>query len=68
MQEALETVRERAVEAGVPVGVLGFGTDDVNQKAANGYQILHVGSTTGVLQQTITGWLDQFEGQRSDLK
>jgi len=36
--------------------------DDVNEKAANGYQMLNLGSTTGALEQTITGWFDAYEG------
>lgn len=58
VEEAVETIRSSAVEAGVPVGGLGFGPDDVREKAANGYQILHVGSTTGALQETVGPWLD----------
>ncbi|WP_436933524.1 HpcH/HpaI aldolase family protein [Halovenus marina] len=65
VQAAVETVRSRAVAADVPVGGLGFGMEDVNEKAANGYQILHIGSTTGALQQTVTGLLDAFEGNRA---
>jgi 2-dehydro-3-deoxyglucarate aldolase len=64
VQEAVETVRSRAVEAGVPVGGLGFGMDDVNEKATNGYDILHLGSTTGALKGVIEGWIDDFEGER----
>lgn len=64
VREAVETVRSAAVEAGVTVGGLGFGMDDVNEKAENGYQILHVGSTTGALQNAVSGWLDGFEGAR----
>lgn len=65
VQAAIERVRSHAVEAGVPVGGLGFGMDDVNQKAADGYQILHVGSTTGALQEMVGKWLNAFEGQRA---
>ena len=65
VQEAVETIRSNAVDAGVPVGGLGFGIDDVNEKAANGYQMLNLGSTTGALQQTVTGWFDAYEGERS---
>jgi 2-dehydro-3-deoxyglucarate aldolase len=65
VEDAVETVRTSALDAGVPVGGLGFGMDDVNQKADNGYQILHLGSTTGALQATIGGWLDAFEGDRA---
>lgn len=61
VQEAVETVREAAVDAGVPVGGLGFGMDDVNEKAQNSYQILNLGSTTGALQSTVTGWLDEYD-------
>ncbi len=32
VREAVETVRSTAVDAGVPVGGLGFGMDDVNEK------------------------------------
>ncbi|WP_396613545.1 HpcH/HpaI aldolase/citrate lyase family protein (plasmid) [Haloferax sp. S1W] len=64
VQEAVETIRSNAVDAGVPVGGLGFGIDDVNEKAANGYQMLNLGSTTGALQQTVTGWFDAYTGER----
>lgn len=64
VQEAVETIRSRAIEAGVPVGGLGFNMDDVNEKAANGYQILNLGSTTGALKQVVTGWFDSYEGDR----
>ncbi|MFC6940727.1 HpcH/HpaI aldolase/citrate lyase family protein [Salinirubellus sp. GCM10025818] len=61
VQDAVETVRSKAVDAGVPVAGLGFGMDDVNEKAANGYGMLNLGSTTGALQQTVTGWFDAYE-------
>ncbi|WP_435335840.1 HpcH/HpaI aldolase family protein [Haloarchaeobius sp. TZWWS8] len=64
VQDAVETVRSSAVEAGVPVGGLGFGMDDVNEKAENGYQMLNLGSTTGALKRTITDWSDAFTGER----
>ncbi|MDS0295684.1 HpcH/HpaI aldolase family protein [Halogeometricum luteum] len=64
VEEAVETVRSAAVDAGVPLGGLGFGMDDVNEKAENGYQLLHLGSTTGALQEMVSGWLDDFEGER----
>jgi 2-dehydro-3-deoxyglucarate aldolase len=61
--DAVETIRAAAVEADVPVGGLGFGMDDVNEKATNGYQLLNLGTTTGALQRTVTAWLDSYEGQ-----
>ncbi|GAB7009471.1 HpcH/HpaI aldolase family protein [Halorubrum trueperi] len=61
VQEAVETVRSKAVGAGVPVAGLGFGMDDVNEKATNGYQILNLGSTTGALEKTVTSWFDAYE-------
>jgi len=64
VQDAIETARSAAVEAGVPVGGLGFGMDDVNEKAANGYQIINLGSTTGALKPAISGWLEDFDGDR----
>lgn len=61
VQEAVETVRSTAIEAGVPVGGLAFGTDDATEKAADGYQILNLGSTAGALQKTVAGWLEAYE-------
>ncbi|RDZ63374.1 aldolase [Haloferax sp. Atlit-12N] len=58
VQEAVERVRSAAVDAGVPVGGLGFGMDDVNQKAENGYQLINLGSTTGALKGVVDGWFD----------
>jgi 2-dehydro-3-deoxyglucarate aldolase len=52
----------KALDAGVPLGGLGFGMNDVNQKADAGYQILNLGSTTSAVKQTVTGWLDGREG------
>jgi 2-dehydro-3-deoxyglucarate aldolase len=64
VQAVVEEVRSKAVDAGVPVGGLGFGMDDVNEKARNGYQLLNLGSTTGALKGAVTGWLDAYEGER----
>ncbi|WP_123621950.1 HpcH/HpaI aldolase/citrate lyase family protein [Halorubrum sp. CSM-61] len=63
VQEAVETTRSKAVDAGVPVAGLGFGMDDVNEKADNGYQMLNLGSTTGALKGAVTDWLDAYEGR-----
>jgi 2-dehydro-3-deoxyglucarate aldolase len=38
--------------------------DDVNEKAADGYQILNLGSTTGALKQAVDGWFDAYDGVR----
>ncbi|MFW6384587.1 MAG: HpcH/HpaI aldolase family protein [Halodesulfurarchaeum sp.] len=64
VREAVETVRSAAVDAGVPVGGLGFGMDDVNEKVEDGYQMLNLGSTTGALQGAVTGWLDEYAHDR----
>jgi 2-dehydro-3-deoxyglucarate aldolase len=61
VQETVESIRETALDAGVAVGGLGFGMDDVNEKAEKGYQILHVGSTTGFLAEGVRSRLDAFE-------
>ncbi|WP_254529293.1 HpcH/HpaI aldolase family protein [Natrinema gelatinilyticum] len=61
VEEAVETIRSAAVEADVPVGGLGFGMNDVNRKAGNGYQLLNIGTTTGALQSSVTGWLDDYD-------
>ncbi|WP_049921837.1 HpcH/HpaI aldolase family protein [Halopiger djelfimassiliensis] len=62
VEELVEEIRTRALEADVPLGGLGFGMDDVNEKADSGYQILNLGSTTGALQGTVQSWLDDFSG------
>lgn len=64
VREAVETVRAATVEAGVPLAGLGFGTDDVNQKVDDGYQLLNLGSTTGALQQVVGDWLDAVDAPR----
>jgi len=64
VQEAVERVRTAALEADVPVGGLGFGMDDVNEKVDDGYQILHLGSTAGAIQSVVGDWLDAYEGER----
>ncbi|SFL49119.1 2-dehydro-3-deoxyglucarate aldolase [Halogranum rubrum] len=59
--DAVETIRQKATDAGIPVGGLGFGTDDVNEKIEQGYQLLNLGSTTGALQGVVSGWLDDVD-------
>ncbi|GAA0647304.1 HpcH/HpaI aldolase family protein [Salarchaeum japonicum] len=61
VRDALETVRSAAIDANVPVGGLGFGMDDVNEKVDAGYQILNLGSTTGALKGAVEGWLDAYD-------
>ncbi|WP_335998605.1 HpcH/HpaI aldolase family protein [Halorientalis halophila] len=65
VREAVEMVRSKAVDAGVPVGGLGFGMDDVNEKVDEGYQLLNLGSTAGALQAAVSDWLDAYDGDRS---
>lgn len=60
VQEAVETVVSAARESDVVIGGLGFGEDDVAEKIDTGYQILHVGSTTGAVAQTLESWPTQF--------
>ncbi|WP_440763452.1 HpcH/HpaI aldolase family protein [Natronorubrum sp. DTA7] len=62
VEEQIEEIREAALEADVPLGGLGFGMDDVNEKAASGYQMLNLGSTTGALQGVVRSWLNEYEG------
>ncbi|MFB6086890.1 MAG: HpcH/HpaI aldolase/citrate lyase family protein [Haloarculaceae archaeon] len=62
VQDAVETVREGAIDAGVPVGGLGFGMADVNAKVEAGYQLVNLGSTTGALRGAVEGWLEAYEG------
>ncbi|RKD95797.1 HpcH/HpaI aldolase family protein [Halopiger aswanensis] len=64
VEEHVDEIRERALEAGVPLGGLGFGMDDVNEKAEAGYQILNLGSTTGALQGVVRSWFNEYEGER----
>ena len=62
VESHVEAVREAALEADVPLGGLGFGIDDVNEKAESGYRILNLGSTTGALQGVVRSWLNEYEG------
>jgi len=62
--DAVETIRETAIERGVPVGNLTFGMDDAVEKAAAGYQVLHVGSTLGALTGQFGGWHETYESAR----
>ncbi|MEE6208594.1 aldolase/citrate lyase family protein [Salarchaeum sp. III] len=64
VRDAVETVRAAAIDANVPVGGLGFGMDDVNEKVDAGYQILNLGSTTGALKGAVQDWLDAYGGDR----
>ncbi|WP_410767011.1 HpcH/HpaI aldolase family protein [Haloferax sp. DFSO60] len=64
VEDAVEEIRSAAVEAAVPVGGLGFGMEDVNQKARDGYQMLNLGSTTGALKGVVNGWFGEYEGER----
>ena len=63
VQEVVETVREAALDAGVPVGGLGFDVEDVNEKAEKGYRLVNLGSTTKAIQSSVTEWLDGVDSQ-----
>ncbi|MFB6136393.1 MAG: HpcH/HpaI aldolase/citrate lyase family protein [Halobacteriaceae archaeon] len=60
VEAAAERVRTAALDAGVPVGGLGFGPDDAESKAERGYRILNLGSTTSAVRATVEGWLDRW--------
>ncbi|MFD1514050.1 HpcH/HpaI aldolase family protein [Halomarina rubra] len=60
VEAAVETVRDRCLDAGVPVGNLTFGMDDVHRKVEQGYQILNVGSTMAALSETLGGWHERY--------
>ncbi|MFC7070708.1 HpcH/HpaI aldolase family protein [Halobaculum lipolyticum] len=64
VEAAVETVVSAALDAGVPVGGLGFGMDDVNEKVDAGYRIVNLGSTTGALASTVDDWFDGYDGDR----
>ncbi|MFC7136988.1 HpcH/HpaI aldolase family protein [Halobaculum litoreum] len=64
VRDAVETVVSKTLDAGVPLGGLGFGMDDVNAKADAGYRILNLGSTTGVLAGAVDDWVDAYDGER----
>ncbi len=59
VQAAVERVESAAAEAGVPLGGLATTPEAVRQKTADGYQLLHVGSTTGALRAATNEWLDR---------
>lgn len=48
-----------AREEDVLIGGLGFGEEDVATKIDEGYQILHVGSTTAAAAESLASWPDQ---------
>jgi 2-dehydro-3-deoxyglucarate aldolase len=63
MGESPRTDRlRRILDDEVVLGGLGFGIEDVNEKADSGYQILNLGSTTGAVEQVVTSWLDDYSG------
>ncbi|GAA0197195.1 aldolase/citrate lyase family protein [Halobacterium noricense] len=62
VQDAVETVRSASVDQGVPVANLGFGMDDVNEKARNGYQMLNIGTSLLAIQEIVTEWLNEYDG------
>lgn len=66
VQDAVEEILSASLDAGIPVGGLGFDIEDVNEKAQAGYQMLNLGSTTGALQQVVTSWFDEFEASADD--
>jgi 2-dehydro-3-deoxyglucarate aldolase len=60
VEERIETILETTLETDVALGGLGFGMDDVNEKAEAGYDMLNLGSTTGALQATVQSWFDEY--------
>ncbi|WP_049927582.1 HpcH/HpaI aldolase family protein [Halopiger goleimassiliensis] len=62
--DLIEEIRATTVETDVPLGGLGFGMDDVNEKADTGYQLLNLGSTTGALQGVVQSWYTEYRGER----
>jgi 2-dehydro-3-deoxyglucarate aldolase len=60
VEERIETILETTLETDVALGGLGFGMDDVNEKAETGYDMLNLGSTTGALQATVQSWFDEY--------
>lgn len=60
VQEAVESVVSAAREEDVTIGGLGFGEEDVATKIDEGYQILHVGSTTAAAAGSLSSWPEAF--------
>jgi len=56
VEDAVETVRSAAEAAGVPVGNLTFGMEDVHAKVDEGDQLLNVGSATGAIRGQLGDW------------
>ncbi|GAA0306392.1 HpcH/HpaI aldolase family protein [Halarchaeum salinum] len=61
VEAAVETVRDAAIEHDVTLGGLTFGMDDAVAKVADGYRLLHVGSTLGALTGTFGDWHERYE-------
>lgn len=60
VQDAVETVVSAAREEDVVIAGLGFGEEDVATKIDEGYQILHVGSTTAAAARSLASWPEKF--------
>ena len=53
LQAAIDRTREASLDAGVPIGRIHNDPADVQNAVAKGYQILRVGSDTGVIQSVL---------------
>lgn len=60
-QEALTTIQESCVSAGVPFGQLGVSTADAREMVDRGGQLLSIGSDLGAVRETFTERQQQLD-------
>lgn len=63
VEEAVETIRESALSAGVPVGRIAADGSDVKEAASNGYRILRIGGEISAVKSVIGNRLEQFNAE-----
>ena len=60
VEEAVETIREAALSANVPVGRIAADSSDANRAASNGYRILRIGGEISAVKSVIGSRLEQI--------
>lgn len=61
VEASVERVVATTRDTDVALGGLGFDAHDVAQKIDQGYQLLHVGSTTAAAIDSLGSWPERFD-------
>lgn len=64
VQAQIESIRDRSVDAGVPVGGISHDPEQATQKIENGYQIVRIGGELESAKNTLTKRLDAVDPAR----